>query len=148
MKVILLEKIPRVGDLGDMVSVKPGFGRNFLIPQGKALPATPSNVETFNARRAELEAQAAEKLSELKQRADKLTGVQVSIAMNVGVEGKLFGSVGRNEIVHALSEKGHQVAKAEVRLDSPIRELGDHEIVVSLLGEEVSTTIQVSIIAA
>ncbi len=148
MEVILLENIGNLGVLGDKVDVKPGYGRNFLIPQGKAVPATVDNVAKFEARRAELEAAAAETLSAAQARADALAAlVAVEIAATAGEEGKLFGSVGTRDIAEALTAAGCEVDKAEVRLpEGAIRELGEFEIMIQLHAE-VSTTVAIQIIA-
>jgi len=148
VEVILLEKITRLGNLGDQVKVRAGFGRNFLIPQGKALPATPANIEIFNARRSELEALAAKQLEASTERAKALEGLQLSIAVNASEEGKLFGSVGRHEIVDALKEQGHEVEKKEISLETPIREIGEYEVSLALLGDEVLAKIQITVTAA
>jgi large subunit ribosomal protein L9 len=134
MEVILLEKIGKLGDLGDKVTVKPGYGRNYLIPQGKAVPATGDNVAEFEARRAELEASAAETLAAAEVRAGRLQDLgQVAIAANAGEEGKLFGSVGTRDIADALTAAGVEVSKAEVRLPAgALRELGEYEVSVHL----------------
>jgi len=144
----LLENIGNLGVLGDKVDVKPGYGRNFLIPQGKAVPATVDNVAKFEARRAELEAAAAETLSAAQARADALAAlVAVEIAATAGEEGKLFGSVGTRDIAEALTAAGCEVDKAEVRLpEGAIRELGEFEIMIQLHAE-VSTTVAIQIIA-
>jgi large subunit ribosomal protein L9 len=148
MEVILLENIGNLGVLGDKVDVKPGYGRNFLIPQGKAVPATVDNVAKFEARRAELEAAAAETLSAAQARADALAALAaVEIAATAGEEGKLFGSVGTRDIAEALTAAGCEVDKAEVRLpEGAIRELGEFEIMIQLHAE-VSTTVAIQIIA-
>jgi len=148
MEVILLENIGNLGVLGDKVDVKPGYGRNFLIPQGKAVPATVDNVAKFEARRAELEAAAAETLSSAQARADALAALAaVEIAATAGEEGKLFGSVGTRDIAEALTAAGCEVDKAEVRLpEGAIRELGEFEIMIQLHAE-VSTTVAIQIIA-
>ena len=134
MDVILLENIGKLGDLGDRVTVKPGYGRNFLIPQGKAVPATAANVETFEARRAELEAAAAETVAAAEARATQLTDLgQITIEANAGEEGKLFGSVGTKDIADAVTAAGVEISKAEVRLpDGALRDLGEFEISIHL----------------
>jgi len=137
MDVILLENIGNLGSLGDKVSVKSGYGRNFLIPQGKAVPATESNLAEFEARRAELEAQAAGVLAEAEKRAEAVNGLGlVTIAANAGEEGKLFGSVGTRDIAEAVTAAGVEVEKAEVRLpEGALRELGEYEISIQLHGD-------------
>lgn len=133
MQVILLEKVDNVGSLGELVTVKAGFARNFLLPQGKAEMATPSNIEAFEARRAELEAQQAEALAQAKSRAASLEGVSVTITSRSGAEGKLFGSVGTDEIRQAISATGIEVEKKEIRLpEGPLRIVGEHPVVVHL----------------
>lgn len=134
MQVILLEKVQKLGDLGDEVTVKSGFGRNFLVPKGKALAATKLNREKFEARRAELEAAAAKLLSEAEARKTKLEAAgDLSIMANAGVEGKLFGSVTAADIADALNEKGADVDRNEVRLPTgPLRHTGEYNIDVQL----------------
>ncbi len=147
MDVILLEKVGKLGGIGDQVAVKAGFGRNFLLPQGKAIPATPENVKEFEARRAELEAAAAEKLSGAEARAAKLADISVTIAANAGDEGKLFGSVGTRDIAEAITKAGVEVSKAEVKLpQGAIRETGEYEIDVQVHAE-VTQTIKLSVVA-
>ena len=150
MQVILLEKIDKVGLLGDLVEVKSGFARNFLLPQGKAEMATPDNVEAFQQRRAELEKQQAESLADANTRKAALDGTTVSIASRSGTEGKLFGSIGTEEIRAAFEAAGHVVDKREIRLpEGPLRNVGEHpvtlhlhadvnaDVVVNVVGEEV-----------
>ena len=148
MEVILLENIGNLGTLGDKVDVKSGYGRNFLIPQGKAVPATEDNVAKFEARRAELEASAAETLSTAEARGEALAALgAVEIAATAGEEGKLFGSVGTRDIAYALSTAGCEVDKSEVRLpEGVIRELGEFEIMIQV-HPEVSTSVAIHIIA-
>jgi len=147
MEVILLEKIGKLGDLGDKVNVKPGYGRNFLIPQGKAVPATEDNVAKFEARRAELEAAAAESNAAAEVRAGQIGELgTITITANAGEEGKLFGSVGTRDIADAVTAAGVELNKAEVRLpEGALRELGDFEIAVHL-HSDVDATIQLSIV--
>lgn len=129
MEVILLEKVANLGNLGDKVNVRAGYGRNFLIPGKKAVPATAANIAEFEARRAELEKAAAENLAAAQARADKLAGVaQVVIKANAGDEGKLFGSVGVSEIVRALADAGIEVERREVSMPEQIRTLGEFDI--------------------
>jgi len=150
MQVILLEKIDNVGLLGDMVDVKAGFARNFLLPQGKAEMATPENMEAFKQRRAELEKQQAEALSSANARKSALDGLTVSITSRAGTEGKLFGSIGTEEIRQAFEAAGQAVEKKEIRLpEGPLRNVGEHpvtlhlhtdvdaEVIVNVVGEEV-----------
>ena len=143
MKLILLEKVQNLGDLGDTVRVKPGFGRNFLVPQGKAVPATKDNVAMFEARRAELEAAANERLSSAESRREALTDVSVEIAANASDEGKLFGSIGPREVADAVSAQGLPLNKSEVVMgEGPIRNTGEFDVVVSLHAD-VETTVKV-----
>lgn len=136
MNVILLEKMGKLGNIGDQVSVKSGFGRNFLIPQGKAIPATAANVADFEARRAELEAAAAEKKAAAAVRAEKLAELTVTIAANAGDEGKLFGSLGARDLALAITAAGVEVAKSEVRMpEGTLREVGEYEVDVQLHAE-------------
>ena len=148
MEVILLDNVGSLGGLGDRVDVKPGYGRNFLIPQGKAVPATPENVEKFEARRAELEAAAAATLGAAQKRAEGIQALeQVQIAATAGEEGKLFGSVGTRDIAEALTAAGCDTDKSEVRLpDGAIRELGEYGIMIQLHAE-VATTANIAIVA-
>ena len=148
MEVILLENIGNLGALGDTVDVKPGYGRNFLIPQGKAVPATQDNVAKFETRRAELEAAAAETLAAAQTRGEALTALEaVNIAATAGEEGKLFGSVGTRDIADALTAAGCQVDKSEVRLpEGVIRELGEYEIMIQVHAE-VSFSVAIHVIA-
>ena len=143
MQVILLEKVGKLGDLGDQVNVKAGYGRNFLIPLGKAVPASASNVADFETRRAELEAAAAEKVAAAQARADKLACVVVTMESNAGEEGKLFGSIGTRDIADAISATGNEVAKSEVKMpEGVIRELGEYDISVQL-HSDVTTVVKV-----
>lgn len=137
MNIILLEKIRRLGELGDTVKVKAGFGRNFLIPQGKAVAATVTNRKIFEARRAELMRKADEALADAQTRADKLIALGgVNIAAKAGEEGKLFGSVGNRDIAEALTKAGVAVNKTEVRLpNGALRMMGEYEIEINLHSE-------------
>lgn len=133
MEVILLEKIGKLGSLGDKVTVKRGYGRNYLLPFGKAVPATAANLETFEARRAELESAAAEKLNSAQTRADQLNEIELSIVAKAGEEGKLFGSIGTSDIADAISASGIAVAKSEVRLpEGALRTTGEFEVSIQL----------------
>ncbi|WP_444959168.1 50S ribosomal protein L9 [Microbulbifer sp. ZKSA002] len=133
MEVILLDKVGKLGNVGDRVDVKAGFGRNFLLPTGKAIAATAANIAEFEAKRAELEAAAAAKLAEAESRATKLTDLVVTIAANAGDEGKLFGSIGTRDIAEAISAGGVEVAKAEVKLpEGALREVGEYDVDVQL----------------
>lgn len=137
MEVILLENIGNLGGLGDKVDVKAGYGRNFLIPQGKAVPATRDNIAEFETRRAELEAAAAATLAAAEKRAEALNALPpISIGANAGEEGKLFGSVGTRDIAEALTAAGCEVDKSEVRLPAgPLRELGEFEVDIQVHGD-------------
>lgn len=133
MEVILLEKIQKLGELGEQVRVKPGYGRNFLIPQGKAVPATADNVAKFEARREELEKAQAEALMAARSREEKLAEMVVTIRKKAGAEGKLFGSVGTADITEAVSATGVELNKHEVILaEGPLRQLGEHEVSLHL----------------
>lgn len=133
MQVILLERVINLGNLGDVVKVKDGYGRNFLIPQGKAKRATEANKAEFEARRAELEKQQAELLAAAQARGDKLTGFVLQVSQKAGVDGRLFGSVTNTDIAEALTAAGHQVVKAEIRLpNGPLKAIGDHAVSVAL----------------
>lgn len=133
MQVILLEKISNVGTLGDLVEVKPGFARNYLLPSGKARMATKENLEEFEQRRAEYEQQQNALLDAAKQRAASLEGASVTVLARSGTEGKLFGSVGGEEIANAFEANGTPVEKRELRLpEGPLRNTGEHEIIVHI----------------
>ena len=133
MNVILLEPLGSLGDLGDEVSVKAGFARNFLLPQGKAVRATDENRQVFEERRVELETSANERLTTAQARAGKLEGVELTIVVKAGEEGKLYGSVGTQDIATALGEQGADIQKSEVRLPGgAIRALGDYLVAVQL----------------
>lgn len=147
MNVILLEKIRNLGELGDQVTVAAGYGRNFLIPQGKAVPATADNVKHFEQRRAELEAKAAEELANAEARAEKLAGLTLTIPANAGDEGKLFGSIGTADIAAAATEAGAALEKKEVRLPhGAIRALGEYDVVVHL-HTDVEASVKINIVA-
>ena len=149
MEVILLERVSSLGDLGVKVNVKPGFARNYLIPTGKALPATKNNLESFEARRAELEKAEQQRISGAQQRANALEGLSVSISAQAGEEGRLFGSVGAHEIVDAIKALGHELKKNEILLpNGAIRQIGEYDLVVSLLNNEVVANIHVSVVPA
>ena len=147
MQVILLQTIKNLGDLGSVVDVRPGYGRNFLIPQGKALPATKNNLAEVEERRAELEKQAAELLSAAEARAEKLAEATITVGAKSGDEGKLFGSVGTANIADAISEQtGVAVEKAEVKLPlGAIRQTGEYEIDLSLHAD-VTVTIKLTVV--
>ncbi len=147
MEVILLENVGNLGNLGDKVDVKAGFGRNYLIPQGKAVPATEDNVAQFEARRAELEAAAAGALSAAEARAETINALGlISIAANAGEEGKLFGSIGTRDIAEAVSAAGCEIDKSEVRLpEGALRELGEYEVAIQVHGD-VTAMVAVAVI--
>lgn len=145
MEVILLEKVGKLGTIGDKVAVKAGFGRNYLVPQGKAVPATEANIAEFEARRAELEAAANEKKGVAEARAEKLTDLTVTITANAGDEGKLFGSVGTRDIAEAITAAGVEVSKSEVKLpEGALREVGEFDISIQLHAD-VTETVKVVI---
>jgi len=146
MEVILLEKVQNLGNLGDKVAVKAGYGRNFLIPKGKAVPATASNVAQFETRRAELEKVAAKVLEAAKARAEKLESLEVTIAANAGDEGKLFGSIGTAEIAKAVSDAGVELCKSEVRMpEGAIRATGEYDVAVHL-HVDVDASVKVNVV--
>ena len=133
MEIILMQKVANLGNIGDKVKVKAGYGRNYLLPQGKATLATPENVAKFEARRAEFEKAAKEELASAQARAAKLEGFKLSLTAKAGGEGKLFGSVGNSDIVEALKKAGHTVERAEVRMpNGPIRQAGEHVVQLHL----------------
>ncbi len=145
MEIILLEKIDNLGALGDKVNVKSGYGRNFLIPQGKAAPATPDNIAEFEARRAELEQAAAEALAAAQTRGERLDGLTITIAARAGEEGKLFGSVGTADIAHALNDAGVTVERNEVRLPTgAFRQVGEFDVQIHL-HSDINTTVKLVI---
>jgi len=148
MQVILMEKVVNLGGLGDVVKVKDGFARNFLIPQGKAKRATQANLKEFEARRAELEKKANEQLTSAQEKSAKLEGQKVDIAQKAGVDGRLFGSVTNSDIAEALTKlTGVQVKKAEVRMpQGPLKHLGEFPIVVAL-HSDVLSNITVHVVA-
>jgi len=147
MDVILLTKVANLGDIGDRVDVKSGYGRNFLLPQGKATLATPGNVAKFEARRAELEKLAREQLAGAQSRAEAMQEFKLVIRAKAGSEGKLFGSIGTTDIADACSAQGHKVARSEVRLpNGPIRTVGDHQVVLHL-HTDVDVQLPVTIVA-
>jgi large subunit ribosomal protein L9 len=140
MEVILLEKIANLGNLGDKVTIKAGYGRNYLVPQGKAVAATASKIAEFQARRAELEKIAAEKLAAAQARANALSKLQIVITHKAGDEGKLFGSIGTHNIAEAISAAGVAVEKHEVRMPKGvIRQIGEYDIDINLHTDVVVT---------
>lgn len=133
MELILLQKVTNLGNLGDKVTVKPGYGRNFLVPQGKAVPATAANLAEFEARRADYEAKAQSALGDAEARRAKLEGASVTIYANASTEGKLYGSIGPREIAEALTKLGTEVGKSEVIMgEGAIRRVGEYEVVLHL----------------
>jgi large subunit ribosomal protein L9 len=146
MEVILLQKVENLGDLGDKVSVKGGYGRNFLLPTGRAVAATADNVKAFEARRAELEKQASEALAEAEARRERLEGLTVTIARKAGEQGRLFGSVGTADIAEAATAAGVPVEKKEVRLPGgPFHSTGEFEVELHL-HTDVNATLQLTIV--
>ena len=147
MEVILLQKVENLGNLGDKVRVKAGYGRNYLIPHGKAKPATAQNIAEFEKRRAELEKHAAEMLTEAQQRKAAIEGKTVIINAKAGQEGKLFGSVGTVDIAEALTNAGLKVERKEVRMpQGPIRMAGEHKVEIHL-HTDVNAEVTVTVIA-
>ena len=133
MEIILLEKIDNLGGIGDRVKVKAGYGRNYLLPQGKATLATAANIEKFEQQRAELQVRASRDLAGAEARAEQLRGLQLSVRVNAGSEGKLFGSIGTVDIADLCTEQGMPVERSEVRLpDGPIRLVGEHTFDIHL----------------
>ena len=148
MQVILLDKIGNLGSLGDQVNVKAGYARNFLIPQGKAVMATKANVEMFETRRAELEANVAKQLAAAEARAESVNALEVTIASKSGDEGKLFGSIGNRDIADAATAAGVAIAKSEVRLpEGALRTTGSFEVSIQL-HSEVFATLKLEVTAA
>jgi len=146
MDIILLQKVDNLGDLGDTVHVKRGYGRNYLIPSGRAVPATPDNLQAFEARRAELQKEAAEKLVEAQKRKEMLDGLAISIACKAGDEGRLFGSVGTLDIAKAVAETGVELEKKEVILPTgAFRVAGEYEVDVHLHAD-VDATLKLTIV--
>lgn len=147
MNVILLEKVGKIGDVGDQINVKAGYARNFLFPQSKAVPATKSNIADFEARREELHKAAQEKIALAEARAEKITGLVVTIEANCGDEGKLFGSIGTRDIAAAITAAGHAVEKSEVQLpEGALRETGEYTIALSIGGGEISAEITLNVV--
>lgn len=133
MEIILLEKIANLGNMGEKVNVKPGYGRNYLVPQGKAAAATAENIAEYEARRVELEKASADSLTAARARREELHEKEITITSHAGEEGKLFGSVGTADIAHALTEIGITVERHEVRLpEGAFRVVGEHEVMIQL----------------
>jgi len=146
MNIILLEKVQNLGAMGEQVKVRGGFGRNFLIPQGKAVPATEANVAVFNEKRAELEAKAAEKLAAAQVRAEALKALNVEISGKAGDEGKLFGSIGTRDIADAVTAAGVDLSKDEVSLpEGPLRNVGEFDISLQLHAD-VTSAISIKVV--
>jgi large subunit ribosomal protein L9 len=146
MQVILLEKVGNLGNLGDVVKVKDGYARNFLIPQGKAKRATEANLKAFEARRTELEKAQSDNLAKAQERGAKLDGLTVQIVQKAGVDGRLFGSVTNYDIVEALKAQGHEVERSMIRMPAgPIKQVGDVHLQVQL-HTDVVVTINVSVL--
>lgn len=147
MEIILLEKVPNLGSLGDKVTVRPGYGRNFLIPQGKAVAATAEKIKQFEERRADLEKKAADVLAAAEARAASIAAVSVTIAHKAGDEGRLYGSIGTRDIADAATAQGIAVEKGEVRLpNGAIRQVGDYEIGIQLHGD-VTAVLKLAVVA-
>ncbi|MEW5009213.1 50S ribosomal protein L9 [Cycloclasticus sp. 46_83_sub15_T18] len=147
MNIILLEKVANLGNLGDKVSVKAGFGRNYLVPTGKAVLATPDRIKEFEARRADLEKAAEERLAAAQKQADAVNALSLSITHQAGEEGKLFGSVGLTDIIKASAEAGVELNKSAVKLsDGAIRQVGEFEIPVHL-HTDVIATLKLAVVA-
>jgi large subunit ribosomal protein L9 len=146
MQLILLQNVTNLGKLGDKVNVKPGYGRNYLVPQGKAVPATAANLADFEAKRAEYEAKAKALLEGAEARKAALEGVEVTLTANASTEGKLYGSISTRDIAEALTKHGHKVEKSEVVLgEGPLRRTGEHEVVVHLHAD-INATVKVIVV--
>ena len=147
MQVILLEKVVNVGDLGEVVKVKQGYARNYLIPKGKAKRATPENIKLLEEKRAELEKAAAERLATAQEQAAKIDGMQITISQKAGVDGRLFGSVTNVDIVEALAAKGITIEKGAIRMpEGPLKHVGEFPLVVGLY-LDVTANITVTVVA-
>ena len=146
MQVILMEKVANLGNLGDVVKVKDGYARNYLIPHGKARRATQENLKAFESRRTELEKAQAETLSKAQERGARLEGLTVQIAQKAGVDGRLFGSVTNYDIVEALKKQGHEVERSQIRMpQGPLKQVGDYPIQLAL-HTDVTATIKVAVL--
>jgi large subunit ribosomal protein L9 len=146
MQVILMEKVANLGNLGDVVKVKDGFARNYLIPHGKARRATPENIKQFEGRRAELEKAQNETLAKAQERSTKLEGQKISITQKAGVDGRLFGSVTNYDIVEALEKQGHEVERSQIRMpQGPLKQVGEFPIQIAL-HTDVTATITVVVV--
>jgi large subunit ribosomal protein L9 len=146
MQVILMEKVANLGELGDVVKVKDGYARNFLIPEGKAKRATPDNLKAFESRRAELEKAQSEQLAKAKERGAKLEGLTVQITQKAGPDGRLFGSVTNYDIVEALKKEGHEVERANIRMpQGPLKQVGEYPLQIAL-HTDVTATVKVAVL--
>ena len=146
MELILLQKVTNLGGLGEKVNVKPGYGRNYLVPQGKAVPATEANVKAFEAKRAEYEAKSNALLSDAEARKAKLEGAAVTVKANASTEGKLFGSVGPRDIAEAFTAAGLPLEKSEVVMgEGPLRKTGEFDVLIHLHAD-VETTVKVTVV--
>ena len=146
MQVILMEKVANLGELGDVVKVKDGFARNFLIPHGKAQRATPENLKAFESRRADLEKAQAEVLAKAQERGAKLDGLTIQISQKAGPDGRLFGSVTNYDIVEALKKEGHEVERANIRMpQGPLKQVGEYPLQIAL-HTDVTVTVKVSVL--
>ncbi|HEX7250368.1 MAG TPA: 50S ribosomal protein L9 [Burkholderiales bacterium] len=146
MQVILMEKVANLGNLGDVVKVKDGYARNFLIPQGKARRATQENLKAFESKRAELEKAAAAQLAKAQQAGEKLNGFMLQVTQKAGPDGRLFGSVTNYDIVEGLKKQGHEVERSQIRMpQGPLKQVGDYPIQVAL-HTDVDVTITVSVL--
>ena len=146
MQVILMEKVANLGELGDVVKVKDGFARNFLIPEGKARRATPENLKAFESKRAELEKAQAEVLAKAQERGAKLDGLTIQITQKAGPDGRLFGSVTNYDVVEELKKQGHEVERANIRMpQGPLKQVGDYPLQVAL-HTDVTVSITVSVL--
>src|ERR1700674_5626857 len=146
MQVILMEKLANLGNLGDVVKVKDGYARNFLIPHGKAKRATEANLKAFETRRAELEKAQSDQLAVSQERGAKLDGLLLQITQKAGVDGRLFGSVTNYDIVEALKKQGHEIERSQIRMpQGPLKQVGDYPIQLAL-HTDVAVTIKVSVL--
>ena len=146
MQVILMEKVANLGNLGDVVKVKDGFARNFLIPKGKAKRATQENLKAFESRRADLEKAQAETLAKAQERGAKLAGLTLQIAQKAGVDGRLFGSVTNYDVIEALKKQGHEIERSQVRMpQGPLKQVGDYPIEIAL-HTDLAVTVTISVL--
>ena len=146
MQVILMEKVANLGELGDVVKVKDGYARNFLIPEGKAKRATPENLKHFESRRAELEKAQAEVLAKARERGGKLESLTIQITQKAGPDGRLFGSVTNYDIVEELKKQGHEVERAMIRMpQGPLKQVGEYPLQIAL-HTDVTVTVKVSVL--